>query len=548
MKGITSGTSGNQIGSASAGTVINADLGPLANNGGPTLTVAELAGSPAIDAGSTALAVDPTTGQALVWDQRGSGYARIVNDTVDIGAFEYAAFLVTPTHLVPTPPPPSPMAVTTDLSLTVTAEDKSGNTALAFDSAVTVAISSGPTGGALSGTLIETAEYGVASFSGLTFNEPGSYTLTASGGGLTSTIGTIQVTAGPAVQIVITTEPPAKVGAGAAFGLVVADEDSLGFVNTSYSGSATVALIYNPGNANLGGVLTLPFQSGYATFNNLTLNEVANGYLLQVTSGTLTPATTSAVNVLEPASFVDVSGSGTYGGTAILNATLEQGSTPLASESVAFTLTVNGNIINEGSATTNASGVATISGVSLAGLSAGTVAGAVGVTFAGNSTIAPVSGSGNLTINPAPATLSFGNLTFTYDGSSQTATVTTSPARLSGVEVSYSQNGVVVTAPTEAGTYGVTASLDNADYTAAPINGTLIIRQATPTLTWANPAGITYGRPLSGTQLDATANVPGTFDYTPASGTVLARARARRSRSCSRRPTRSTTRPRRRAC
>ena len=45
--------------------------------------------------------------------------------------------------------------------------------------------------------------------------------------------------------------------------------------------------------------------------------------------------------------------------------------------------------------------------------------------------------------------------------------------------------------------------------------------KATPTITWANPADITYGTALSGTQLDATASVPGTFTYTPAAGTVL---------------------------
>ena len=43
----------------------------------------------------------------------------------------------------------------------------------------------------------------------------------------------------------------------------------------------------------------------------------------------------------------------------------------------------------------------------------------------------------------------------------------------------------------------------------------------TPTITWANPADIVYGTPLSGTQLDATASVTGTFIYTPALGTLM---------------------------
>jgi hypothetical protein len=45
------------------------------------------------------------------------------------------------------------------------------------------------------------------------------------------------------------------------------------------------------------------------------------------------------------------------------------------------------------------------------------------------------------------------------------------------------------------------------------IQGTLLV--------WNNPAGIVHGTPLGDAQLDATANVPGSFTYTPASGTVL---------------------------
>ena len=46
-------------------------------------------------------------------------------------------------------------------------------------------------------------------------------------------------------------------------------------------------------------------------------------------------------------------------------------------------------------------------------------------------------------------------------------------------------------------------------------------RPATPAINWATPAAITYGTPLSSAQLDATANHPGTFTYSPAAGTVL---------------------------
>jgi len=42
-----------------------------------------------------------------------------------------------------------------------------------------------------------------------------------------------------------------------------------------------------------------------------------------------------------------------------------------------------------------------------------------------------------------------------------------------------------------------------------------------PHITWLPPADITFGTALGATQLNATADVPGTFVYTPATGTVL---------------------------
>jgi len=61
-------------------------LGPLANNGGPTLTHAPLPGSPVIDAGNPAIPSPPPT------DQR--GFARIVGNAVDLGSVEAQGFAV----------------------------------------------------------------------------------------------------------------------------------------------------------------------------------------------------------------------------------------------------------------------------------------------------------------------------------------------------------------------------------------------------------------------------------------------------------------------
>ena len=47
------------------------------------------------------------------------------------------------------------------------------------------------------------------------------------------------------------------------------------------------------------------------------------------------------------------------------------------------------------------------------------------------------------------------------------------------------------------------------------------ITQPTPVISWTAPVAITDDTPLSSVQLDATANVPGTFAYSPAAGAVL---------------------------
>src|ERR1043165_2327738 len=82
---ISNGVSGNKIGAS--GAPIDPRLGPLANNGGPTLTHFLLSDSPALNAGDNGLARDQN-GIALTTDQRGAGFPRIINSAVDIGALE----------------------------------------------------------------------------------------------------------------------------------------------------------------------------------------------------------------------------------------------------------------------------------------------------------------------------------------------------------------------------------------------------------------------------------------------------------------------------
>ncbi len=129
--------------------------------------------------------------------------------------------------------------------------------------------------------------------------------------------------------------------------------------------------------------------------------------ILTTTNGAVTP-TLSSVQVC----FNDVAGTsatslaaapatGTFGGTTTLSATLTSSGSGVSGKSVAFTL--NGSSV--GSASTNGSGVATLSSVSLAGINAGSYPTGVGASFAGDGSFDASSGSNSLTVNKADQTI-----------------------------------------------------------------------------------------------------------------------------------------------
>jgi hypothetical protein len=95
-----------------AGDQINTDpkLGPLQHNGGPTLTHALLADSPAIDAGDPNF--NPNNFQPpLIYDQRGPEFDRVKNGRIDIGAFEVPTGPPPPSTTPPPPPARDPRKV-----------------------------------------------------------------------------------------------------------------------------------------------------------------------------------------------------------------------------------------------------------------------------------------------------------------------------------------------------------------------------------------------------------------------------------------------------
>jgi hypothetical protein len=100
------------------------------------------------------------------------------------------AISVTPAaaaKLILTTVPPATAWVGDPFGVTVDVEDPYGNLVTSFKGSVTVALASNPGGSTLGGTLTATAAGGVATFSGLTLNKPGTgYTLKVTSGSLTA--------------------------------------------------------------------------------------------------------------------------------------------------------------------------------------------------------------------------------------------------------------------------------------------------------------------------------------------------------------------------
>jgi predicted outer membrane repeat protein len=275
---LVNGVNGDQVGTTAS--PIDPLLAPLANYGGLTQTFALLPGSPAVDAGDNAQAVDAAN-QPLTTDQR--GLPRVVTGTVDIGAFESSGFVLQvvsgDNQTVPVNAAFNPLVVSVS---GFNGEPVNGGqvtfTGPASGAGVTPAVS------------VVTIASAQASDTMSADALPGSYSVIASARGASSVAFHLNNTL-VATHFVVTA--PASVVAGVPFTFTVQAEDQNNNVVTTYAG--TVHFTSTDGRAVLPADVLL--TSGAGTFTAIL--KTAGTQTISVTDTTTQITGTSNLIVVE---------------------------------------------------------------------------------------------------------------------------------------------------------------------------------------------------------------------------------------------------------
>ena len=138
----------------------------------------------------------------------GAPVTDLAGNAVPAGTLGEFAVQLGPDQLVITAEPPSALELNTSFGVTVTAENTQGGVLTGFNGDLTITLAANPGGSTLGGTLIMTASDGVATFSGLTLDNPGvGYTLQVTSGGPLSAATTTAFNVASAVVVVVPTPP-----------------------------------------------------------------------------------------------------------------------------------------------------------------------------------------------------------------------------------------------------------------------------------------------------------------------------------------------------
>ena len=191
--------------------------------------------------------------------------------------------------------PPTSITAAANFGLSIGAADQYGNPISSFGGTVLIALVNSP-GVTLYGTLLQTAEGGVAAFPSLSITKAGTYQIQATSGSLQpAATSTFAVTAAGADQLVFGQQPGNTI-AGTTMGPVTVQvEDASGNVVTS--DDSTVTLTLSTGTfADGSNTETATASNGIASFGALVIN-VAGDYTLAATDGKLNAAISGSFTI-----------------------------------------------------------------------------------------------------------------------------------------------------------------------------------------------------------------------------------------------------------
>jgi RHS repeat-associated protein len=301
--------------------------------------------------------------------------------------------------------------------------------------------------------------------------------------------------------------------------------------STSASGSATVILMpkstpaitwATPAAITYGAALNATQLDATASVPGIFAYTPAAGTVMaagsQTLSVTFTPTNTTSYNTTTISVPLMVN-------KAVLTVTATNASRVYGAANPSFTDTITGFV--NGDTASVVSGTPSLTTTATATSTPGSypITASAGTLSAANYSFSFVAGT--LTVNKATQSINFpapaspviygvSPITLSATASSGlgvTFSVVSGPGTISGSTLTITGAGTVVVAVNQAG---------NANYAAAAqVTQSVTVNKATPAITWATPAAITYDTALSGIQLNASSTVAGTFVYTPAAGTVL---------------------------
>ena len=364
--------SGNPV--AQAGVVVNAAI----LSGSPTLGGTQNATTNASGVATfTNLVITGVTGDRTLIFAAG-GFVSITSNTITVNPGAAAALQVS---TQPAATAQSGAALTTQPAVRLV--DQSGNFVSQAGVSVTASLASG--GGTLNGTTsVATNASGIATFTNLGISgAAGVKTLGFASSGLTgATSNGITLSAGAATQLTITLQP----SSAATNGIALAQQPQIqlrddggnavaqsGILITAVTGAGSPAGGLTNASATTNG-------SGLATFSGLTITGLVGSYTLQFGSGSLTTATSSAITLSAGAatalSITTQPGASAQSGVAIPTQPAiqlrDQSGNAVNSSGVTITAAIATNpggtpSLANGTANTNASGVATFVGLAITG-------------------------------------------------------------------------------------------------------------------------------------------------------------------------------------